>query len=119
MKHFDENQILYDLQHGFRSKRSCETQLTILIDELHRNPKDGKQTDIILLDFSKAFHKVNHEKLIFKLQSYGIRGSTLSWIKAFLNGRSQTVVMEVDCSDEVPVVHQVYHRDLSLGQSSS
>ena len=67
VKHFDENQILYDLQHGFRSKRSCETQLTMLIEEIHRNLKDGKQTDIILLDFSKAFDKVNHEKLIFKL----------------------------------------------------
>ena len=60
VKHLDENQILYDLQHGFRSKRSCETQLIILIDELHRNLKDGKQTDIILLDFSKAFDNVNH-----------------------------------------------------------
>ena len=103
VKHFDENQILYDLQHGFRSKRSCETQLTMLIEEILRNMKDGKQTDIILLDFSKAFDKVNHEKLIFKLHNYGIRGKTLSWIKAFLNGRSQTVVLEGDCSMEVPV----------------
>ena len=46
VKHFDENQILYDLQHGFRSKRSCETQLTMLIEEILRNMKDGKQTDI-------------------------------------------------------------------------
>ena len=69
VKHFDENQILYDLQHGFRSKRSCETQLTMLIEEILRNMKDGKQTDIILLDFSKAFDKVNHEKLIFKLHN--------------------------------------------------
>ena len=107
VKHFDENQILYDLQHGFRSKRSCETQLTMLIEEIHRNLKDGKQTDIILLDFSKAFDKVNHEKLIFKLHSYGIRGQTLSWIKAFLNGRSQTVVLEGDCSEEVPVTSGV------------
>ena len=59
--HLDSNQILYDLQHGFRSKRSCETQLTILIEEIHRNLKEGKQTDSILLDFSKAFDKVNQE----------------------------------------------------------
>ena len=107
MKYLDENQILYDLQHGFRSKRPCETQLTMLIDELHSNLKDGKQTDIILLDFSKAFDKVNHEKLIFKLLSYGIRGTTLSWIHAFLNGRSQTVGREGDFSEEVPVTSNV------------
>ena len=75
----------------------------MLIDELHRNLKDGKQTDIILLDFSKASDKGNHENLIFKLHSYNIRGTTLSWIKAFLNGRSQTVVLEGDCFEEVPV----------------
>ena len=79
----------------------------MLIEEILRNMKDGKQTDIILLDFSKAFDKVNHEKLIFKLHNYGIRGKTLSWIKAFLNGRSQTVVLEGDCSKEVPVTSGV------------
>ena len=94
VKHLDRNQILYDLQHGFRAKRSCETQLTMLIDELHQNLQDSKQTDIILLDFSKAFDKVSHEKLIYKLHGYGIRGKTLRWIKSFLNGRSQTVVLE-------------------------
>ena len=51
VKHLDRNQILYDLQHGFRAKRSCETQLTMFIEELHQNLQDGKQTDIILLDF--------------------------------------------------------------------
>ena len=79
----------------------------MLIDELHRNLKDGEQADIILLDFRKAFDKVNHEKLIFKLHSYGIRCSTLSWIKTFLNGRSQTVVLEGDCSEKVPVTSGV------------
>ena len=107
VKHLDSNQILYYLQHGFRSKRSCETQFTMLIEETHRNLKEGKQTDIILLDFSKAFDKVNFEKLILKHHNYEIRGSTLSWTKAFLNGRWQTVVLEGDCSGEVPVLSGV------------
>ena len=79
----------------------------MLIVELHQNLQDGKQTDIILLDFSKAFDKVSHEKLIYKLHGYGIRGKTLRWIKSFLNGRSQTVVLEEDCSEEVPVTSGV------------
>ena len=107
VKRLDRNQIFYDLQHGFHAKRSCETQLTMLIEELHQNLQDGKQTDIILLDFSKAFDKVSHEKLIYKLHGYGIRGKTLRWIKSFLNGRSQTVVLEGDCSEEVPVTSGV------------
>ena len=78
MKHLDQNKILYDLQHGFRAKRSSETQLTMLVEELHQNLKEGTQTDVILLDFSKAFDKVSHGKLIHKLHEFGIRGSTLS-----------------------------------------
>ena len=102
-KHFTELDILYDLQHGFREKRSCETQLIMLVDELAKNMQMGKQTDLILLDFSKAFDKVAHEKLILKLHQYGIRGDTLNWIKDFLDNRKQTVVINGTNSDEVPV----------------
>ena len=105
VKHLDDNKILFDLQYGFRAKRFCETQLIVLVEELHQ--KAGKQTNVILFDFSKAFDKVNHEKLIYKLHGYGIRGKTLTWIKAFLNCRSQTVVLEGDCSEEVPVTSVV------------
>ena len=58
--------ILYDLQHGFTERRSSETQLIQLIDELARGLSSGRQTDLILLDFSKAFDKVNHTKLFFQ-----------------------------------------------------
>ena len=60
-------------------------------------------TDLILLDFSKAFDKVAHERLILKLHQYGIRGDTLNWIKDFLDNRKQTVVINGINSDEVPV----------------
>ena len=53
----------------------------MLIDELSKNMQSRKQTDLILLDFSKAFDKVAHEKLLQKLHRYGIRGDTLLWIK--------------------------------------
>ena len=79
----------------------------MLIEELHQNFKEGTQTDVILLDFSKAIDKVSHEKLIYKLHGFGIQGRTLSWIKAFLNSKSQTVVLEGDCSEEVPVTSGV------------
>ena len=102
-RHFEQNDILYDLQHGFRERRSCETQLIQLVEELARNTSQGQQTDLILLDFCKAFDRVNHMKLLHKLHQHGVRGNTVSWIKAFLTGRSQTVVLEGESSSEIPV----------------
>lgn len=87
-KHFTQHNILYDLQHGFRERRSCETQLVQLIEDLHRNLTAGKQTEIILLDFSKAFDKVCHLKLLYKLNMHGVQGNTLRWIQSFLLGRT-------------------------------
>ena len=84
---------MYDLQHSFREKRSCETQLIMLVEDIDRNAGFGKQTDLILLDFSKAFDKVNHSKLIWKLHNYGIRSNVLSCIRAFLGDRSLRVVV--------------------------
>ena len=107
VKHLDGQGILYDLQHGFREKRSCETQLIMLIEDLARNASVGKQTDIILLDFSKAFDKVNHSKLLWKLHQYGIRGHVLNWVRAFLGSRSQRVVIEGEESESIPVTSGV------------
>ena len=55
----------------------------MLVDELAKNMQAKKQSDLILLDFSKAFYKVAHEKLLLKLHFYGIRGNTLNWVKDF------------------------------------
>ena len=67
----------------------------------------GKQTDIILLDFSKAFDKVNHSKLLWKLHQYVIRGQVLSWVRAFLGSRSQQVVIDGEESESIPVTSGV------------
>ena len=95
--------ILYELQHGFRERRSCETQVIMLVDELSKNMQMGKQTDLIRLDFSKAFDKVTHEKLLQKFHFYGIRRYTLKWIKGFLDNRKQSVVINGINSDSIPV----------------
>ena len=63
----------------------------------------GKQTDLILLDFIKAFDKVAHEKLISKLHFYGIQGKILNWVKDFLNSRSKAVVLNGVKSDKIAV----------------
>jgi len=54
MKHLENNQILYDLQHGFRQSRSCETQLVSFINDITKSYDLGKQTDILLMDIAKV-----------------------------------------------------------------
>ena len=103
MRHAERNNILYPLQHGFRSKRSCETQLLECIDDLTMNLENGKQTDLLILDFSKAFDKVSHNLLLHKLYHYGIRGSTNQWIQTFLYNRTQGVAVDGETSDKVHV----------------
>jgi len=99
MSHFENNSILADCQHGFRSKRSCETQLLSLAQELHQNLEQKEQVDMIVLDFSKAFDKVPHKRLMTKLWNYGIRGPTHKWIESFLVHRKQRVVVDGEASD--------------------
>ena len=106
-KHLNKHNALSELQHGFGEKRSCETQLIQLIEDLGRQLTLGKQTDLVLLDFSKAFDKVNHLKLLYKLSCFGVKGNTLNWIQSFLIGRTQTVVLDGESSNEVPVTSGV------------
>ena len=63
----------------------------------------GKQTDLILLDFSKAFDKGRHLILLYKQQMHGVQSKTLGWIESFLMGRSQTVVLNGNSLDELQV----------------
>ena len=100
-KHLESNKILYDLKHGFREMRFFDTQFIQLVEELARNTSQGRQNDLILLDFIKAFDRVNHQNFLFKLHQHGVRGHTLSRIKAFLIGRSQK--LDGESSSEIPV----------------
>ena len=111
-KHLALESILADCQHGFRSQRSCETQLVQfyhdLVSNLDRAVNSGhKQTDVIVMDFAKAFDKVPHKRLLYKLDFYGIRGSTHKWIDSWLSERSQKVVLDGRASDPVPVLSGV------------
>ena len=111
-KHLSLENILADCQHGFRSQRSCETQLVQffydMVSNLDRAQNRGhRQTDVIIMDFAKAFGKVPHKRLLYKLQYYGIRGSTHKWIASWLSERYQKVVLDGQASDPVPVLSGV------------
>ena len=49
----------------------------------------GFQNDVVVMDFAKAFDKVAHNRLLYKLSSYGLKRNTLGWISSFLSGKSQ------------------------------
>ena len=111
-KHLAFESILADCQHGFRSHRSCETQLVQFFHDLVSNldcalNRNHRQTDVIIMDFPMSFDKVPHRRLLYKLDYYGIRGSTHKWITSWLSERSQKVVLDGQASDLVPVLSGV------------
>ena len=107
MHHLDSNEILTPFQHGFRKSRSCETQLIVTVQDLANGLNKKSQIDAILLDFSKAFDKVPHQRLLHKLNYYGINGLALAWIGDFLSGRTQQVVLDGEKSSISKVVSGV------------
>lgn len=95
MVSFIEAQDLFDAnQHGFRSGKNCLTQLLHHIDDIMHDLCNDHNADVLYLDFSKAFDKVDHGILMKKLRAFGIRGKLLRWIKSFLTDRQQFVVVE-------------------------
>ena len=103
MSHFSKNKMLTPVQHGFRSKHWCESQLLITTDEFIQNFEGKTQTDVVVLDFSMAFDVVPHQRLLHKLGHYGIRGTTLNWIQNFLTNRTQKVVVDGSSSESAHV----------------
>ena len=72
------------VNHGFRSKFSCESQLLLTLLDLLSAWDNKIQTGLAILNFSKTFDTVPHERLLGKLKFYGIQGQILQWTAAFL-----------------------------------
>lgn len=93
VEYLEANNLIRDSQHGFRNRKSCLTNLIEFYDKLFTYNDMTKSLDIIYLDFQKAFDKVPHLKLLDKLEKMGIKGKILAWIKSWLTGRRQRVVI--------------------------
>ena len=91
VSHLESCGIINSSQHGFRKNRSCLTQLIDHLDSVLRSLSNGDEVDVIYLDFSKAFDKVDLNILVAKLEKYGVTGKLLKWIDSFLRDRIQTV----------------------------
>ena len=87
------HEILYTYQHGFQKGKSCVTQLLEVFHEIGSALDRGFESDIIYLDFAKAFDSVCPAKLVSKLKAFGIGDPLLKWFQSYLTERKQRVVV--------------------------
>ena len=92
-KYCEENGLLTWRNSGFKPNDSTVNQLISIIHRIHNSIEQGHDVCMVFLDVSKAFDRVYHEGLIFKLQQIGIDGQLLAWFKHYLSNRKQRVVV--------------------------
>ena len=93
-----DNDLLSPNQSGFRSGDSCINQLLSINHEILNAFDKGLEVRGIFLDISKAFDKVWHDGLIFKLRQNCISGDIINILRDFLRNRKQRVVLNGQCS---------------------
>ena len=93
VQHLETNNLITKHQHGFRRFRSTVTQLLHHFDNVLDILERNENADIIYLDLSKAFDKVNHNILLKKLENMKVTGKIHHWIESFLTMRTQHVVV--------------------------
>ena len=74
----DQHNLLSVHQYGFRTGLSCTSQLIHLFHTWASALDNGKTTDVVFLDFAKAFDSVPHKRLIHRVSQYGIQGQILN-----------------------------------------
>ncbi|RMC12180.1 hypothetical protein DUI87_11316 [Hirundo rustica rustica] len=92
-QNLQDGQGLRPSQQGFRRGRSCLTNVISFYDQVTLLVDAGRAVDVVYLDFSKAFDTVSHSILLDKLAACGLDSSTLCWIRNWLDGQAQRVVV--------------------------
>ena len=99
MDFLDKNSKISGLQSGNRKLHSTETALVHYTDQLLKNMDEKRISLVVLLDMSKAFDSIRHDKLLSKLQSLGVSDSALAWFKSYVSSRKQVVRIGSALSD--------------------
>ena len=104
-KYFNTNNLITKNQSGFRPGDSTTNQLLYLVNEIHEAFEDPKSLEVraVFLDISKAFDKVWHEGLIFKLRQNGLNGGLLKLFESYLHNRQQRVVINGSYSEYLSI----------------
>ncbi|MCP4489865.1 MAG: reverse transcriptase family protein, partial [Gammaproteobacteria bacterium] len=101
------NNVISDCQFGFRKGHSTSHALNYSVEEINKQLSSGKHVLGIFIDLSKAFDTINHQKLICKLNNYGIRGTPLSLISDYLSDRTQYTSVLGEKSEKYNILYGV------------
>ena len=103
----EKNNLINKNQHGFRTNRSCSTQILSHINYILSNAVDKNEIDCVYIDYEKAFDKIDHKILIQKLHQLQIPSKYINWITNFLQDRTQIVYVNETFSYPVKVLSGV------------
>ena len=107
MNHLLSNGVIPSEQHGFMQQKSCLTNLLETMEDISKWQDMGIPVDEVFLDFAKAFDKVPHQRLIYKLEKLGLHGHLLAWIQSFLSQRTQRVRIRNSLSNSTRITSGV------------
>ena len=107
VKHLIKNKFIAKEQHGFVPKKSCVKNFLETADAISYSLANKKSLDMLLLDFAKAFNKVDQILSLHKVKAYGVAGSLFNWCSSFFTNRRQRVVLDDITSNWVEVTSGV------------